>query len=82
MCPYTGMEATEEEDDVKLAKASVGLLADLESQLPKLLWKRSKSDGARGAVHSCVRQKDLGYVIRLVGRICGNPMNADTYVSM
>lgn len=63
------MEATEEEDDVELAKASVGLLADLESQVPKLLWKKLKSDGVRGAVHSCVRQRDLDYVIRLVGWI-------------
>lgn len=60
------MEHNEEEDDVKLAKASAGLLADLESCLPKVLWKPSRIEADRGRVHSRVRQKDLDYIINLV----------------
>jgi hypothetical protein len=60
------MEYNEEDDDIKLAKASAGLLADLESCLPKLLWKPSRTKAERGRVHSHVRRKDLDYVINLV----------------
>ena len=60
------MEPNEEEDDVKLARASAGLLADLESCLPKVLWKPCRNDGERGRVHSYVRRKDVDYVINLV----------------
>jgi hypothetical protein len=68
------MEHNEEDDDLKLAKASAGLLADLESCLPKLLWKPSRKDGERGRVHSHVRRKDLDYVINLV---CVYPSNVN-----
>ena len=63
------METVEEDGDIKLARASAGLLADLESCLPKLLWKPSRDSAARGPVHSRVRQKDLDYIINLVGSI-------------
>jgi tubulin-specific chaperone D len=59
------MEGPDEEGDLKLVKASAGLLLDLEAALPKLLWKRkTSSEGKR--VHSQVKQRDLDYVIRLV----------------
>ena len=63
------MEAVEEDEDIKLARASAGLLADLESCLPKVLWKPSRDNhaAAHGPVHSRVRQKDLDYIINLVG---------------
>jgi hypothetical protein len=60
------MEHNEEDDDIKLARASAGLLADLESCLPKVLWKPCGNDGERGRVHSHVRRKDVDYVIKLV----------------
>jgi hypothetical protein len=65
------MEANDEDEDVKLARASGGLLADLESCLQKVLWKPSRNHGAsHGRVHSRVRQKDLEYLINLV---CSTP---------
>jgi len=61
------MEHNEEDDDVKLAKASAGLLADLELCLPKVLWKACRTNHAeRGRGHSHVRRKDVDYVINLV----------------
>jgi len=60
------MEHNEEDDDLKLAKASAGLLADLESCLPKVLWKPSRTDAGRGRVHSYVRRTDLDYITNLV----------------
>jgi hypothetical protein len=65
------MEANDEDEDVKLARASAGLLADLESCLQKVLWKPSRNNGIpHGRVHSRVRKKDLDYLINLV---CSTP---------
>jgi hypothetical protein len=61
------MEGNDEDEDIKLARASAGLLADLESCLQKVLWKPSQNHTAHGRVHSRVRQKDLDYIINLVG---------------
>lgn len=63
------MESPEDEEDVKLVKASAGLLADLEATLPRLLWKRRKSENAARRVHTQVKQRDLDYVIRLVSML-------------
>ena len=60
------MEGNDEDEDVKLARASAGLLADLESCLQKVLWKPAPSHATHGRVHSRVRQKDLDYIINLV----------------
>jgi hypothetical protein len=62
------MEANDEDADVKLARASAGLLSDLELCLQKVLWKKpAQSDtAAHGRVHTRVRQKDLDYIINLV----------------
>jgi tubulin-specific chaperone D len=60
------MENTDEEDDLKLVKASAGLLVDLETSLPKLFWKPSKNGHGRGTLHKTVKQRDLSYVINLV----------------
>ena len=60
------MEGADDEDDVKLVKASATLLSDLEDALPKLLWKRKRKDGDVIRVHTQVKQRDLDYVIRLV----------------
>jgi tubulin-specific chaperone D len=60
------MENTDEEDDLQLVKTSAGLLAGLETSLPKLLWKPSKKGPGRGTLHKTVQQRDLSYVINLV----------------
>jgi hypothetical protein len=60
------METTEDDDDLKLVRASASLLADLETSLPKLLWKSSKTGNSHGAVHSRIKQKDLTYILNLV----------------
>lgn len=59
------MENSEEEDDLKLVKASASLLADLENALPKLLSKPAKSGSGR-RLHTRVKRRDLDYVTRLV----------------
>jgi hypothetical protein len=65
------MESPDDEDDLKLVKASAGLLNDLEASLPKLLWKRSKTGTGHGPVHKWVKHRDLEYVIRLVRTTVG-----------
>lgn len=67
------MENVDEEDDVKLVKASATLLSDLEAELPKLLWKRSAMHESsqkqkQKRVHTRVRKCDLERVINLVCR--------------
>lgn len=60
------MEATDDDEDLKLVKASAGLLADLEQNIPKLFWKRTKSGQNRKRVHTCVKKRDLDTVVGLV----------------
>lgn len=55
------MENADEEDDLKLIKASAGLLTDLEHDLPRLLFK----PGQRRA-HTRVKKRDLDRVVNLV----------------
>ena len=54
-----------EEDDLKLLRASVGLLTDLQVLLNRLLWKTSEDTGTR-LVHRLVREKDLDRAISKV----------------
>ena len=61
----TRMEGSEDDDDLKLVKASAALLADLEDALPKIFWKPAASGNGR-KVHTQVRRKDLDHVTRLV----------------
>ena len=67
------MESADDDEDLKLIKASAALLTDLEDALPKLLWKRAGRGQDYGRVHSQVRQQDLDHVIKLVR----NPMYGD-----
>ena len=60
------METPDDEDDLKLAKQSAGLLSDLEAALPRVLWKASKNGSNIPRVHTQVKRRDLNYVIRLV----------------
>lgn len=59
------MEAQEDDDDLKLAKASAGLLSDLERDLPKILWQ-AKSRPGRKHAHTQVKSRDLDRIISYV----------------
>jgi hypothetical protein len=59
------MEAQEDDDDLKLAKASAGLLSDLERDLPRILWKTKPSSGHKRA-HTQVKSRDLDRIINYV----------------
>ncbi|KAK6441033.1 hypothetical protein LTR95_002740 [Oleoguttula sp. CCFEE 5521] len=71
------METTDEDDDVRLVRASASLLSDLEHSLPKILWKKPKTGAIHGAVHSCVRPIDLAYIINLIEPFQGEPQLLD-----
>lgn len=59
--PSERMENTDEDEELKLIKASAGLLTDLEHGLHRLLFK----PGMRKA-HTRVKQRDLDHVVNLV----------------
>lgn len=65
-CPLYAMDDSDDDTDLQLVKASATLLADLESALPKLLWRPNKSGTSHGRVHTQVRRRDLDLVIKLV----------------
>ncbi len=60
------METADDDEDPKLGQASASLLSALESALPKLLWRRPKTGGDHGPVHTRAKRRDLDYVIKLV----------------
>ncbi|KAF7193906.1 Tubulin-specific chaperone D [Pseudocercospora fuligena] len=70
------MENADEEDDLKLVKASAGLLADLEDELPKSLWKGSTQARPRQA-HTKVRRRELDRVVNLIEPFQGEPQLLD-----
>lgn len=61
--------ATEPEDDedLSLVRASATLLEDLESSLPKILWKPAGPTLRTKRVHQYVKARDLDKIIALVG---------------
>ncbi|EMC91636.1 hypothetical protein BAUCODRAFT_116501 [Baudoinia panamericana UAMH 10762] len=71
------MESPDEEDDVKLIKASASLLSDLESALPLLLWRPAATAAGKQRVHTRVKQRDLDYVIKLIEPFQGEPQLLD-----
>ncbi|KXS97845.1 hypothetical protein AC578_7635 [Pseudocercospora eumusae] len=73
---FDKMENADEEDDVKLVKASAGLLADLENELPKLLWKRCTQGKPRQA-HTKVKTRDLDRIVNLIEPFQGEPQLLD-----
>jgi len=60
------MDRSEEDDDLELVKASAVLLSDLETALPKLLWKSYENGFSHRRVHTRVKKRDLDFVIKLV----------------
>ena len=57
----------EDDEELRLARASGALLSDLENDLPRLLWKRKNPSNDRLHVHQYVRADDLEYIVQLVG---------------
>ncbi|KAK3643362.1 hypothetical protein LTR56_006444 [Elasticomyces elasticus] len=70
-------EVTDDDADQKLVQASASLLSDLESALPKLLWRPSKTEGKHGSVHSCAKRRDHDYIINLIEPFQGEPQLLD-----
>lgn len=58
--------SSDEEDDLRLVKASATLLAELEQDLPKLLWKTRKPEHRQRRVHTQIRRRDLDRITSLV----------------
>ncbi|KAF1348011.1 armadillo-type protein [Delphinella strobiligena] len=65
--------ASQDDDDLRLIRASNSLLEDLERSLPRLLWK-SKTN----RVHQLVRLRDLDYVLQLIEPFQPEPQLLDT----
>ncbi|RMY14724.1 hypothetical protein D0868_01291 [Hortaea werneckii] len=72
------MEGNDDDTDLQLIKASSTLLSDLQDALPKALWRPSRTDSARGRVHSQVRQRDLDYILKLIEPFQGEPQLLDS----
>ncbi|CAK4030394.1 Tubulin-specific chaperone D [Lecanosticta acicola] len=70
------MENSEEDDDLQLVKASATLLAELERDLPRTLWKPTKPGQAK-RVHSQIRLRDLDHIISLIEPFQGEPQLLD-----
>ncbi|KAK0923391.1 hypothetical protein LTR91_003476 [Friedmanniomyces endolithicus] len=71
------METADDDEDPKLGQASASLLSALESALPKLLWRRPKTGGDHGPVHTRAKRRDLDYVIKLIEPFQGEPQLLD-----
>lgn len=71
------METEDDENDLKLIKASANFLSDLQTSLPTLLWKSPRSGPARRRVHRQVRRRDLDYVIRSIEPFQSDPQLLD-----
>ncbi|KAK5692963.1 hypothetical protein LTR97_010439 [Elasticomyces elasticus] len=70
-------EITDGDADLKLVQASASLLSDLESALPKLLWRPSKTEGKHGPVHSRAKRRDHDSIINLIEPFQGEPQLLD-----
>lgn len=58
--------ADDDDEDIKLVRASASLLADLEQSIPRLLFRPSKSGIGHGRVHCQAKRRDVQYVTSLV----------------
>ena len=57
------MDTAEDDDDLKLVKASAGLLSDLELALPKLLWRPSQTASSLDPESSRKHIHFAGYLV-------------------
>ncbi|KAH9845173.1 Tubulin folding cofactor D C terminal [Teratosphaeria destructans] len=71
------MEGVDDDEDLKLIRASAALLSDLEASLPRLLWRPTKTGASHGPVHTRVRQRDLNHVVNLIEPFQGEPQLLD-----
>ncbi|KAF2771416.1 hypothetical protein EJ03DRAFT_308734 [Teratosphaeria nubilosa] len=71
------MEGVDDDEDVKLIRASAALLSDLEASLPRLLWRPTTTRASHGRVHTQVRQRDLDHVVNLIEPFQGEPQLLD-----
>ncbi|EME40851.1 hypothetical protein DOTSEDRAFT_55945 [Dothistroma septosporum NZE10] len=71
------MDNADDDDDLKLAKASLGLLNSLERDVPKLLYKSSPIDSRIKRVHKRVKRRDLDHVVNLIEPFQGDPQLLD-----
>ncbi|KAI5362715.1 Putative armadillo-like helical, tubulin-specific chaperone D, tubulin-folding cofactor D [Septoria linicola] len=69
------MGGTDEDDDLKLVQASAGLLADLETDLSKVLYQTSPTQSRRA--HRHVKRRDLNRLVQLIEPFQGEPQLLD-----
>ncbi|KAL1303547.1 hypothetical protein AAFC00_006919 [Neodothiora populina] len=69
---------SEEDDDIRLVRASASLLDDLEHSLPRLLWKAKPQK----RVHQLVRKKDLNHVLQLIEPFQPEPQLLDARLKL
>ncbi|KAK7538299.1 tubulin folding cofactor D C terminal-domain-containing protein [Phyllosticta citribraziliensis] len=67
-----------DDEDVKLQRASVGLLSDLQTSLETLLWKTDRSGNRR--VHRAVRQLELHRLTSLIEPFQEDPQLLDAHL--
>ncbi|KAK4617744.1 Tubulin-specific chaperone D [Fulvia fulva] len=71
------MDNADEDDDIKLAKASIGLLNSLEQDIPKLLYKSALTGTRSKRVHTRVKRRHLDHVVNLIEPFQGDPQLLD-----
>ncbi|KAL1628757.1 hypothetical protein SLS54_001445 [Diplodia seriata] len=73
------MDANDDED-IRLQRASVGLLSDLRSSLEKVTWKTTPVPTGRRRVHRVVRQRDLDRLLSFIEPFQEEPQLLDTHL--
>ncbi|GAB7343292.1 hypothetical protein MBLNU457_1346t1 [Dothideomycetes sp. NU457] len=68
----------DEDEELRLVRASGALLSDLEDNLPRLLWKRKDSPNSTPRVHQYVRKEDLVYIVQLIEPFQSEPQLLDS----
>ncbi|KAK8212148.1 tubulin folding cofactor D C terminal-domain-containing protein [Phyllosticta capitalensis] len=67
-----------DDEDIKLQRASAGLLSDLQSSLGTLLWKTDQTGNRR--VHRAVRQLELNRITSLIEPFQEDPQLLDAHL--
>ncbi|OJD35564.1 beta-tubulin cofactor d [Diplodia corticola] len=73
------MDAIDDED-IRLQRASAGLLSDLRSSLGKILWKSTPASAGHRRIHRLVRQRDLDRLLSFVEPFQEEPQLLDTHL--
>ncbi|RKF65580.1 Tubulin-specific chaperone D [Golovinomyces cichoracearum] len=72
------MDITEEEQDVKLQRASAELLSDITNSLHPLLWKTAKSGSTK--LRARVRERDLSRILSMIDTFQELPQLLDLHL--